>query len=144
MPHLPTLKTLMTPFPYAIDIDAGLSEAQRMMAAHTMHHLPVTEHSALVGVLTAHDIQRYLNKLHGIKAPEALRVRDVYVHEAYVVDLEERLDTVLLHMAAQHIGSTLVVRYGKLVGIFTTTDACQGFGEYVRDQLAPDPGDEAA
>jgi CBS domain-containing protein len=33
----------MTPFPYAIDIDAALTAAQALMAEHGIRHLPVTE-----------------------------------------------------------------------------------------------------
>ena len=57
MPHLPTLKTLMTPFPYAVDVEASLAQAQDMMTEHAIRHLPVTEDGQLVGVLTARDLQ---------------------------------------------------------------------------------------
>ena len=36
-------------------------------------------------------------------------------------------DRVLLHMADEHIGCALVVKDGRLAGIFTTTDACRVF-----------------
>jgi acetoin utilization protein AcuB len=144
MSHLPTLKTLMTPFPYAIDIDASLAQAQELMIEHAIRHLPVTQNGQLVGVVTDRDIHRSCHKRAGERSQEALRVRDVYVDEAYVVDLNERLDTVLLQMATQHIGSALVVRHGKLAGIFTAIDACQGFGDYLRIHLPPTPDDEAA
>ncbi len=144
MPHLPTLKTLMTPFPYAVDIEASLAQAQGMMTEHAIRHLPVTEDGHLVGVLTERDIHHSRHEQGSDRAQDDRRVRDVYVHEAYVVDLAERLDTVLLQMATRHIGSALVVRHGKLAGIFTAMDACQGFGEYLRIHLPPRPEDEAA
>ncbi len=145
MPHLPTLKTLMTPFPYAIDVEAPLAQAQDIMAKHAIRHLPVTESGQLVGVLADRDIHRSRYRLGSDDpAQEDIRVRDVYVNEAYVVDFGERPDIVLLQMAARHIGSALVVRHGKLAGIFTAMDACQGFGEYLRIHLPPGPGDEVA
>ena len=144
MPHLPTLKTLMTPFPYAIDVEASLAQAQDMMSEHGIRHLPVTEGGQLVGVLTDRDLHRSHPGLGSAPAPADSRVREVYVSGAYVVEFTERLDVVLLQMAARHIGSALVVRHGKLVGIFTAMDACQGFGDYLRTQLPPDPDNEAA
>lgn len=142
MPHLPTLATVMTPFPYAIDIEASLEQARTMMATHAIRHLPVTAGGTLVGVLSERDMLREFAT--GSQASPAPRVRDVCVLEAYIVDLSERLDTVLLHMAEQHIGSALVVRHQKLVGIFTVTDACYAFGTYLRAHYPDDPDDQVA
>ena len=142
MRHMPTLATVMTPFPYAIDIDAPLEKAREMMEAHAIRHLPVTEGGALVGVLTERDMLRSLDTHRPSPTPPAGRVRDACVLDAYVVELSERLDTVLLHMADQHIGSAIVVRHKKLVGIFTVTDACQAFGTYLRAQFPLDPDDD--
>ena len=144
MPHLPTLISLMTPFPYAIDVDASLAQAQDMMTEHAIRHLPVTQSGQLVGVVTDRDIYHSNHDRTSGQVQAALRVRDVYVSEAYVVDLNERLDTVLLQMATRHIGSALVVRHGKLAGIFTAIDACRGFGEYLHIHLPPCPDDDAA
>lgn len=142
MRHMPTLATVMTPFPYAIDIDAPLEQARTMMTAHAIRHLPVIQGGTLVGVLTERDMLRSLEPHRPLQLPAACRVRDACVLDAYVVDLAERLDTVLLHMADQHIGSAIVVKHKKLVGIFTVTDACQAFGTYLRAQFPLDPDDD--
>jgi acetoin utilization protein AcuB len=146
MPHPPTLKTLMPPFPYVVDVEASLAQAQDMMSKHVIRHLPVTEGGTIgwVGVLTDRDLHRSHHGLRSNRAQADSRVRDVYVSEAYVVEFTERLDVVLLQMAMRHIGSALVVRQGKLVGIFTAMDACQDFGDYLRAQLPPDPDNESA
>jgi CBS domain-containing protein len=47
-------------------------------------------------------------------------------------------------MARDHIGAALVVRRGKLVGIFTVTDACRLFAEWLRVRFPGSGGDEAA
>ena len=62
---------------------------------------------------------------------------------AYVVKLSEPLDRVLLHMADQGVDAALVVKDGKLAGIFTVSDACQQFGKLLRT-LFPHGGDDAA
>ena len=74
---------------------------------------------------------------------EALTVRDACVLDAYVVDVGERLDRVLVDMARRHIGSAVVVKNDKLAGIFTATDACQAFGEFLRE-LFPEPDPDQA
>ena len=50
---LPQLKTAMTPFPHAIDIEADIGAARAVLVEHDFHHLPVTEAGQLVGMLTA-------------------------------------------------------------------------------------------
>jgi CBS domain-containing protein len=42
-------------------------------------------------------------------------------------------------MAARHLGSALVTRSEKLVGIFTATDACRALARVLRERH-PDPG----
>ncbi len=52
--------------------------------------------------------------------------------ESYVVDAQTPLDEVLDHMASHRIGSALVTSNGELAGIFTATDACRAFAEFLR------------
>jgi hypothetical protein len=47
-------------------------------------------------------------------------------------------------MARHHIGSVLVVKRKKLAGIFTVTDACRSYGEFLRAMFPDPPDDEAA
>ncbi|MDH3603901.1 MAG: CBS domain-containing protein [Candidatus Tectomicrobia bacterium] len=144
MQQTPTLKTLMTPFPHAIEINTPLSQAQEMMATHDIRHLPVIDGHQLVGVISERDLHRSLHE-RSIDSPQrTFSVGDVSISKAYVVELSERLDTVLLEMAKQHIGSALVVRRGKLAVIFTATDACRSFGDYLRTQFPPSDEDGVA
>jgi acetoin utilization protein AcuB len=143
MKHVPLIKSVMTPFPYSVDIDAGIGDAQAMMAEHDIRHLPVKENGKIVSVISDRDIRLRLQS-DSQDAKESLRVRDVCVHETYIVELTERLDSVLLHMAHYHIGSALVVKNGKLAGIFTTTDACRCYGVYLRSLFPTGNGHDAA
>jgi len=54
------------------------------------------------------------------------------------------LDHVLMEMADRHIGSVLVVREKRLAGIFTVTDACRRFGEFLRATFPPGDDNRAA
>jgi acetoin utilization protein AcuB len=125
----------MTAFPYFIEVDAGLKAATQMMERHGIRHLPVKDGDQLIGVVSDRDIKRAKRELH---------VSDIVVRETYIVNLTERLDSVLLHLAQRHIGCALVVKEGRLAGIFTTTDACRVFGEYLRSLFPTEPGDDVA
>lgn len=145
MKHAPQLKLLMTPFPYSIDLTADAEGALVLMQEHDVRHLPVTDSHRLVGVITERDIKSLRAGRQPGDAGYNPGVSDMVIHDAYIVDINEPLDNVLLHMAEHHIGSTLVTRKGNLAGVFTSTDACRGFGEYLRE-LFPrgGGGDEAA
>lgn len=144
MKQPPKLKTAMTPFPYSIEPDASLTEARRMMEAHDVRHLPVTEDHALIGIITDRDLRAAPAPGKGRKAGGKRTVREVYVSDVYVVDLNEPIENVLLTMAERHIGSAVVTRKGRLAGVFTSVDACRCFGEYIRDNFRPPDGDDAA
>ena len=141
MPKVPTLLSVMTPFPYSIERDAPLRKAREMMSSHEVRHLPVMHAGELVGVLTDRDLKRALDPGLGLPPKDELFVDDVMVFEAFVVDASAALDGVLLEMADRHIGCALVSSKGRLAGIFTTTDACREFGAYLR---VTTEGDEAA
>ena len=143
MTTIPKLKTAMTPFPYSIDLDATLDEAMALMAEHEVRHLPVTDGHTPAGMVSDRDLRGVTVAHPGSATADVLRVRDVYVADVYIVDLNEPLDNVLLHMAAEHIGSAIVTRAGRLAGVFTAMDACRVFGEYLRARL-PHGGDEVA
>lgn len=144
MKHIPAIKSVMSPFPYSVDVSAPIGEARQFMRERKIRHLPVTEGKKLVGILTDRDIKLFLGPDFDYPDQKDVTVKDVYIDKPYIVDLNERLDNVLNTMAKKHIGSVLVTRNGKLAGVFTSTDACQSFARYLRDQFNPSGGNEAA
>ena len=134
----------MTPFPYSIEPQASVDEAQKLMADHGIHHLPVTNNGELTGMISRGDISLILSKKSSIAKTKQLKVRDIMLEETYTVDLSERLDSVLHRMAEHHLRSVVVTRKGKLVGIFTQIDACAAFAEFLREQLRRSGGGTAA
>ena len=141
MKRIPQIKNFMTPFPYSIAEDAPLSEAQAFMRAKKIRHLPVTRDGQALGMISDRDIKLVLGPDFAYPNPDELTVAQVMVKDAYAVDLKARVDDVLSHMAEHHIGSVLVTRKGKLVGVFTATDACQAFCDHLRDEYGPPHGD---
>lgn len=144
MKNPPNLTHAMTPFPYSIDIDASYEAASALMAQHGVRHLPVTEAHRVVGVITDRDMTSAMQLHSRAGGSGELGVRDLYIADPYIVSIDEPLDNVLMTMAERHIGSAIVTKGGKLVGMFTSVDACRSFGEYLREHYPHPGGDQAA
>jgi len=129
--HLPQLKTAMTPFPYSVDIESTMAEAREILSAHDFHHLPVTQDGQVIGIVHAEDLA------DAGHAP----VRVHYRGSPFIVDIETPLAEVLDALIERRVDAAVVMRHGKLAGVFTTTDACRAFAALLHE-LAPPPGDD--
>jgi acetoin utilization protein AcuB len=144
MTKAPQLKNVMTPFPYSVDVEAPVDEAERFMREHKIRHLPVMAKGVLKGVVSDRDIKLMLGPDFAYPNPRELKVGNVMIEDCYVVDLATPLHVVLRHMAQHRLGSALVTRRGKLAGVFTSTDACRAFADLLEGAAAPsDEGDVA-
>lgn len=85
------------------------------------HHLPVLEHGELVGIVSERDL-RFLERV-AAKDVDLDRVEDAMSQEAYVVGPDEPIENVAATMADRRFGCAVVVERGRVIGIFTTTDA---------------------
>ena len=61
MDHIPSMRSVMTPFPYFVEAGDSLLVARTLMVRHEVRHLPVKEGDRLVGVLTDRDLKRALD-----------------------------------------------------------------------------------
>jgi len=129
MKRNPQVIAFMTPFPYSVDVDAPLEEAHKLMRQHHFRHLPVTSGGSVTGVLTDRDIKLILGPDFGNPDLRELKVRDACIERPCVVPASTPLATVARTMADSHIGSAIVTKNDKLVGIFTVTDACRALAE---------------
>lgn len=142
--HMPSVKVVMTPFPYCVEADASLARARAMMVEHDIHHLPVTDGGELVGVISGREVALG-TAIASVRDPsQEPRVREACVLHAYAVEDTEPLDRVVAYMAEQRLGSALVTRRGKLVGVFTVTDACRVLAAWLRARFGATPDDDAA
>ena len=132
----------MTPFPHSVDVDAPLAEAHRLMRSHRFRHLPVTANGSLAGILTDRDIKLVLGPDFGSPDVRELKVRDAYIERPCVVPASTPVAAVARTMADNHIGSAIVTKNDKLVGIFTVTDACRALAEILEGR-AQQAGDVA-
>ena len=133
MKRNPQVIAFMTPFPHSIDVDAPLADAHKLMREHRFRHLPVMSGGGIVGVLTDRDIKLVLGPDFGSPNERELSVRDAYVERPCVVPASTPVAKVARVMAQNRIGSAIVTKHGKLVGIFTVTDACRALAEIIGD-----------
>ena len=138
MKRNPQIIAFMTPFPYSVEVDAPLEEAHKLMREHNFRHLPVTCVGALVGILSDRDIKLALGPDFAGVCESELQVRDAYIERPCVVPASTPVAIVARTMAEHHIGSALVTKNGKLVGIFTVTDACRALARMLEDDIEQD------
>lgn len=124
---LKTVQDVMTLCPHSVGYDQPLEVAKTMMQQHGFRHLPVQSGGKILGVVTERDIA-LVTALSAGKI-DALKVKDAFTPEPYVVTPEASLKDVATHMNVDKIGCALVQAGGKVVGIFTTTDACRVLAE---------------
>jgi acetoin utilization protein AcuB len=120
-PEKSTIGEVMTPQPYTIGCDQTLETAHAMMRAHGIRHLPVLERGEIVGVLTQRDLY-FLETIKGVDVATD-KVNDAMTQDSYTVSPETPLDEVASTMAERRLGCAVVVERGRVVGIFTATDA---------------------
>lgn len=128
----PSIKSVMQPFPHSIGDHESLEAAQEMMARLGIRHLPVQRGGELLGILSDRDINFILAQRR--EAPENIAVKDSYTEDPYVVEPNVGLSHVVRRMADEKIGCAMVVEQDKLVGIFTTVDACRTLAELLAEK----------
>ena len=138
MRHMPTLTEIMTPFPQLVDETTSITDAINLMAEKHYNHLPVVVQHEVVGLLSSADIK--LAQMPGHRETEftELTVGDICRRRIYLADLHTRLDEVLDSMAAEAWDAAVVLREGRLAGIFTSHDACRAFSSWLKKEYLPD------
>ncbi len=125
----PTIQKFMTTQPYSIEASEKIASAVRLMSEKGIRHLPVTRQGSVVGLLSDRDIKLAMG-IPGLDI-DALPIIDFATEKPYVIEPETPIGQVAVTMASKHYGSAIVVQNGKLVGIFTTVDACRALAEIV-------------
>jgi CBS domain-containing protein len=121
-----SIEAIMSTNVITVPPSATLAEARSVMHDNRIHHLPVTEGKALVGLLTLTDVlaatDSFLrderNRIHA----NEIVVSDVMVGDVATVDVNASLRQAALFIEKHKIGCLPVMRSGKLVGIITDTD----------------------
>jgi acetoin utilization protein AcuB len=131
---IPQVQKHMTTAPHSIGNDQSIARAARMMNDHHIRHLPVLHGGRLLGVLSDRDI-KLIETFRDVD-PTRVTVEEAMTEQPYSVSPETPLDEVVETMAANKYGSAVIMQNQKVVGIFTTVDACQALCDLLRTRLA--------
>ena len=131
---IPRIKKYMTTDVQTIGDEQPMLVAHRLMREQRIRHLPVLHEGKLVGILSDRDLH-LIETLQDVD-PSKVAVSEAMTPDPYIVSPEAKLDEVVSMMAAKKYGSAIVSDHGKVVGIFTTVDACSAFAELLTTRLA--------
>ncbi len=131
--QFPVVGQYMTPAPHTIAPTRSLAAARRLMKEHQVRHLPVLDGGRVAGLLSERDLL-LIETLPGVN-PTDVRVEEAMVQDVFAVEPEAPVGEVVQHMIALKLGSAVVCREGRVVGVFTTIDALRA----LHDLLEP-PG----
>jgi acetoin utilization protein AcuB len=116
------ISDFMTRQLWTVQLDDSIAVARRMIAEREIHHLPVINRGAVVGMVTERDLALAADRLG--------TVADV-VTAVECVEPDAGLDEVLDTMTERHLDSVVVTTDGAVEGIFTSSDAVRA----LRDAL---------
>ncbi len=113
------VKDVMQRHPPVVESTDTLAMAKQMMLWSACRYLPVLDDGKLVGVLSEHDILRFMGSR--ANTPEA-EVGRAMTSPAQTAHPDESADLAALRMTDGELGCLPVVARGRLVGILTRTD----------------------
>jgi acetoin utilization protein AcuB len=116
------ISAYMSPLTVSIGVDQCLATASDKMSDNKIRHLPVLDGGRLVGLISERDVD-WLASLG--TDPSTVKVSEAMSDIPYVVPPTASAAEVVAHMHDNKLGSALIERDGRPVGIFTTTDALQ-------------------
>jgi len=131
---IPHIQKYMSTDVQTIGDEQPMSVAHRLMREQQIRHLPVLHQGRLVGIVSDRDL-RLIETLRDVD-PTKISVSEAMTPEPYVVSPEAALDEVVSTMAHKKYGSAVVTDHGRVVGIFTTVDACSAFADLLATRLS--------
>ncbi len=131
---IPTIQKFMTTSPHSIGRAQSLSVAHQMMREHHVRHLPVLDGGVLAGMLTERDVALVMSMKD--VDPKRTTVEDAMTSVVYSVGPDAPLDEVVREMAQHRYGSAVILSNERVVGVFTTVDACRALAELLHGRLA--------
>lgn len=118
-----------------VDQEAGILDAQELLAANNIRHLPITDkNQILVGIVTDRDIRsalphRFFENPQGAKEKiDALKVRDIMTRNPITISPSYTIQDALLLIQNSKVGALPVVDDNKrLTGIISVRDLLRAF-----------------
>ncbi len=129
-----TVEEYTSPCDEAVQIEDPIKNVEEIMNMRGVRHMPVLNGTEIVGIISQRDlllVSKHNQSVHFI-------AEDIMTEDPYIVDKETPLSEVAYEMARNKIGSAVVQdSYGRLFGIFTTTDALNALVEILRGEVGP-------
>jgi acetoin utilization protein AcuB len=130
---IPTIQKYMTTTPHSIGSEQPIARASAVMSEHNIRHLPVLHGGKLLGIITDRDI-KLIESFSDVDVG-TFSVEEAMTEQPYTVSPDTPLDEVVGTMASKKYGSAVIVQNHKVVGIFTTVDACMALGDLLKTRL---------
>ena len=117
------ISRIMSEWPATVAPDNPLSEARELFETHKIHHLPVIDDGALVGILSASDFLKLHLLDEGSPSLPQARVRHVMHRNPVVINADASLRDAAEKLAVGEFHALPVIDDdAQLVGIVTTSD----------------------
>ena len=133
---------VLTPEPFTVAPSLSVVEARHEMTRRSIRHLLVTDHGALVGIVTDRDIRLALpSPATSLSIWEVnylvarLTVREIMTTAVITVDPDRGIREAARLMIDHKIGALPVVVGGRVVGIVTETDLLRALAEGVSEAV---------
>ena len=125
------VRDFMTQNPFFIGAGETVVTAKKMMHEHKIRHLPVLQNGEVFGIVSDRDIKMATGLVGA--SPDLVLVRHICRENPYQVDPDSLLYHVAEAMSMNRYGCALVTHNKKLLGIFTTVDACRALSVVLRE-----------
>lgn len=124
----PEIQLVMNPVVKAFDSAIVAADLLRLQAKNSFHHYPVFKDSKLIGLCTKEDLN---------SAASDMTLEEICSKKVLSCAPEEKLCTVLDRLRESHCSAALIIDGDELLGIFTLSDVCQLFTDYLRFGIHP-------
>lgn len=131
---LTTVKDFMTPSPLTIPAELSMHDAAERMFDNKIRHLPVTDGGHVVGIISDRDIA-VVDTIPQVDRNKVL-VGSAMSSNPYICSPETPLIDVVRTLCEHKIGTAIVMKDGKLSGIFTLIDALKALETRLSSEAA--------
>jgi acetoin utilization protein AcuB len=141
---MPSVGSVMTPFPFFADAADPVAKVERLMRRHKIRHVPVQRDGEVIGIVSEGDLHRWSSQAAPDWDRTVVLAAQAMVPSPYVVAFDTPLSEVAAEMNRRRIGSALVVRQGKLAGILSAMDICRILASVLDAEFPAKDGNDAA
>ena len=129
---VPTVGDVMTSTPRTIAPHQPIATARRFMKEYEVRCLPVTdENGKLVGIVSERD----LHVAQAVSTVQRITVEDIMAPKPYIVSPDAFIHQVVKHMVSKKQESAVAMDRGRVLGVFTTTDALRVLADTLEGKL---------